>query len=260
MKFRVPELFLGALLSVAIFSLGMIFSPSLPPAKQGYGTDDKKADSPSKTESKHDGFWDKAADDPVAYFTLWLVGFTGVLAISTIGLWVVTGRGIGIQARDTRILQRAYIAVEPRGIRLRIDNGSIMGHVAIKNAGNLPARKLSWFINMKWSPKGDESDFPIRDGKGSIVITPGSAAIRGSGSFLDVQDLLDACNAAEISEVDRQRPVYIYVWGVIAYDDGFVPERATQFCHRYNWMLRDPFRYGIDLSHARLHEFGNDST
>src|SRR5215470_15920908 len=44
-------------------------------------------------QSKPDeSFWEKTSNDPVAYFTLWLVGFTGVLAVSTIGLWIVTRR------------------------------------------------------------------------------------------------------------------------------------------------------------------------
>jgi hypothetical protein len=41
------------------------------------------------------------------------VAFDGVLAVSTIGLWA---RGVRTQAADTRILQRAYLGVEPAGI------------------------------------------------------------------------------------------------------------------------------------------------
>jgi hypothetical protein len=44
----------------------------------------------SAEESRNHGFWEKAGCDPTAYFTLWLVAFTGVLAVSTIGLWIVT--------------------------------------------------------------------------------------------------------------------------------------------------------------------------
>jgi hypothetical protein len=36
----------------------------------------------SAEESKNHGFWEKTDCDPVAYFTLWLVGFSGVLAVS----------------------------------------------------------------------------------------------------------------------------------------------------------------------------------
>jgi hypothetical protein len=61
---------------------------------------DQTANKCSAEESKKHGFWEKADCDPVAYFTLWLVGFTGVLAISTIGLWVVTWRSGVRQSRD----------------------------------------------------------------------------------------------------------------------------------------------------------------
>src|SRR5205823_4243144 len=42
----------------------------------------------------------KARCDPIAYFTLWLVGFTGILAVSTIGLWIVTWRSSVKQSSD----------------------------------------------------------------------------------------------------------------------------------------------------------------
>ena len=47
---------------------------------------DEAANKCSAEESKNHGFWEKASCDPTAYFTLWLVAFTGVLAVSTIGL------------------------------------------------------------------------------------------------------------------------------------------------------------------------------
>lgn len=54
---------------------------------------------PAKEDEQH-GFWEKTRCDPVAYFTAWLVGFTGVLAVSTIGLWIVTWRSGVRQSRD----------------------------------------------------------------------------------------------------------------------------------------------------------------
>jgi hypothetical protein len=53
---------------------------------------DEATNNCSAEESKNHGFWEKAGCDPTAYFTLWLVAFTGVLAISTIGLgWATLG-------------------------------------------------------------------------------------------------------------------------------------------------------------------------
>jgi hypothetical protein len=42
----------------------------------------------------------------------------------------------------------------------------------MKNAGNLPARTVSWFVRIKESPDGEETDFPIETSKGKIVIVP----------------------------------------------------------------------------------------
>src|SRR5690349_7817857 len=104
-----------------------------------------------------------------------LASFTGLLAIFTARLWYTT-------QKDTRILQRAYIAVEPLGIHLMQNGSELIGHVAMKNAGHLPARKVSWFVNIHASESGEEHDslFPLQPDKGNIVIVPGAAATRGS--------------------------------------------------------------------------------
>jgi len=47
-----------------------------------------------------DGFWEKALSDPVAFFTFWVGAFTGVLAFPTIGLWIVTEKGVRNQITD----------------------------------------------------------------------------------------------------------------------------------------------------------------
>jgi hypothetical protein len=62
-------------------------------------------------------FWEKTTTDPVAYFTLWLVAFTGVLAVSTIGLWGATWYIGAKQSREMKIIQRAYISAGPGRIR-----------------------------------------------------------------------------------------------------------------------------------------------
>ena len=62
--------------------------------------DDSVSNKCSSKEVENYDFWKKAECDPVAYFTLWLVGFTGVLAVSTIGLWIVTLSSGVRQSRD----------------------------------------------------------------------------------------------------------------------------------------------------------------
>lgn len=189
-----------------------------------------------------EAFWHWTTHDPVSFYT-------AVLASSTIGLWIVTWRGILKAARDTRIIQRAYLSVEPGGLNPLVgrehEHGVVVGHVALQNVGNLPARNVSWFIQVTLSANGDLNDFRIHeDGfHGNNVIPPGTKAIQGS------------------SKVTLASEGFIYVWGQVRYDDGFGQRRFTSYCHRYN---RATFRrldgaHGIRGTDARFHEYGNEA-
>src|SRR5262245_51210058 len=158
-----------------------------------------------------------------------LVIFAGLLAIFTARLWYTT-------KRDTKILQRAYIAVEPLGIHLMQNGTELIGHVAIKNAGHLPARKVSWLVNIHASESGEERD-------------------RG----VQVQTLNELSGAEAGVDRERQRSTYLYVWGAVNYDDGFKKMRTTKFCHRYNWITRKQHDKPcvIAAADARYHDYAN---
>jgi hypothetical protein len=140
-----------------------------------------------------------------------------------------------------------------------VGNSSIVGHVAIKNAGHLPAREVSPFIDMQWSRSGVEPDtfFPLGSGEGKIVLAPGSVATRGSRTTINIQDLIDAGGG---HKPDRQSEaeLFLYVWGSVRYNNGFNRTCTTKFCHRYNWITRDNLSQ-IDAIDARYHEYGNDA-
>jgi hypothetical protein len=213
--------------------------------------------------------WEKATTDPVAFFTFWLVISTVGLGVSTVLLWRDTKRTGERQAHDTEILQRAYISVEPHGIHEMLDMRAVLGHVAIKNAGNLPATALSWSIKIKDSASGDDADFTFDVGKGNIVVSPRSESIRGSESFLGIDELNDKCGTNDGRARGQENPVFIYVWGIVRYHDGFVEGRETRFCHRYNWINRGRVPGGgypssgnfhIASAFARVHEHGNGAT
>jgi hypothetical protein len=183
-----------------------------------------------------------------------LVVFTGLLAIFTARLWYTT-------RKDTRILQRAYIAVEPLGIHLMQNGNDLIGHVAMKNAGRLPARKVSWFVNIHASESGEERDslFPLQHDKGNIVIAPGAAATRGSAKGVQVQTLNEFSGTGAGFDKEGERSAYLYVWGAVRYDDGFKKMRITRFCHRYNWITRKQHDNPcvLDAVDARYHEYAN---
>jgi hypothetical protein len=196
---------------------------------------------------------EKIQDDPVA-------GFTALLVLATLFL-----AGIAyLQIKQGRIVQRAYVAVEPLGIHLMVEGDRVIGHIGIRNAGRLPARQLSWFINIKHSDNGDEEVFPLENGKGNIIVTPGAEAIRGSDTQVTLQDLISASGMdAAGGARNREKPLYLYVWGAVYYKDGIRwRRRSTKFCHRYNWIVREKngaARYEIDKQYARYHEHGNDA-
>ncbi|WP_423414316.1 hypothetical protein RLW55_12015 [Hyphomicrobium sp. B1] len=90
-------LFIGLFCSLTVFSLGAVFGADQPqqqpqPCAQ-YSQEDNK-------RLLGETFRERLTSDPVAFFTLWLTVFTAVLAISTIGLWIVTWRASVAQARD----------------------------------------------------------------------------------------------------------------------------------------------------------------
>jgi hypothetical protein len=206
----------------------------------------------SAKEEKDYGFWEKTQCDPVAYFTVWLVGFTGVLALSTIGLWWVSWRGISIQARDTRILQRAYLQVLPRGIDVTRER-MVLGQIAIHNAGNLPARKVSNDAKIVWSEDRDLSTFEDATfPQQSAVLPARSEMLRGTGALEGGRTVLAA------------RQGFIFVWGKVTYEDGFGEPRWLTFCHRYNCASPNKpgsepiIGGGIAAEYARSHHFYND--
>jgi hypothetical protein len=105
-RFRAPEFFLGALLTVAVFAVGLQFSSSFHPSKPPKVYVLEKSESHARASL---GFLEKIADDPTVQFTAFLAG-------STLLLWWATWR-IGVrQSKEAIILQRAYVSVEPLGV------------------------------------------------------------------------------------------------------------------------------------------------
>jgi hypothetical protein len=198
-------------------------------------------------------YLEKMQTDPVA-------GFTALLALATL---ILVGIAY-LQIRQGRIVQRAYVAVEPLGVHLMVEGDRVIGHIGIRNAGRLPARQLSWFINIKHSNKGNEEAFDVGKANGKITITPGARARRGSDKYIPLQDLISAAGMDEAQgNRSKEKRTYLYVWGLIYYKDGIRwRRRFTKFCHRYNWIVREKGgagRYEIAKQYARYHEYGNDA-
>lgn len=204
-----------------------------------------------------------------------------IIAIGTaiIAVYTAVLAGIGRnQSKETRILQRAYVSVEPDGIHAHHQgwgDGRIgqkgplrsLAHVTIKNSGRLPARKIAWTIEHKFSDERYLDDFPFSTlkpiGEGTL---PPSSKMRQGGHII---------NGGDGDEELRIKPErFLYVWGIVTYEDGFTTSRSTKFCHRYNCGNvetvhgkkqadaggKGPIIGLIVLEQfARIHRYGNDA-
>ncbi|MGY4504475.1 hypothetical protein ACVWYH_008432 [Bradyrhizobium sp. GM24.11] len=221
----------------------------------------------------------KLSDLLIALFTYGLFIATGWLVWATLKLWRAAQDTAETQERDTRILQRAYISVEPGGVHAHNARGRIylkgdkgppqsVPQIRIVNVGHLPARDIKWIIEHKFSEDRRLNDFPIDEdrGEGRNVLPPGGFMTQG-GIIINVGE-------KEPGELRLETDRFLYVWGIVIYDNGFGETRRTRFCHRYNSVNLDyvydeehPLSDGrkvwigreIKSEFARYHRYGNDA-
>lgn len=163
-----------------------------------------------------------------------------------------------IAADTARRELRAYLSVVPAGINQLIGRGGEgMGHVTVRNVGKLPERNVSVVVYMNMFQQR-ETDFLVPNDfeKVQRVIQPGTEMPQGSREKIPVSDITRIGN-------------YIFVWGVVYYDDGYENRRFTRFCHRYatasynrdtDWNSKAKVtRSIIDTDKARYHTKGNEA-
>lgn len=243
-KVGFPELFFGVLLAVAIFAIGILFSLSYRPNDSRYQNDGTRGNS------------NNLAEERVADYTYALDVLTFLLIASTIGLGVVGYIGIRNQSKDTRIIQRAYLNVEPRGIELYTsDDSTLSCDVVFLNAGNLPASKVNWYMCRRFSRNPKANKFPVPDIKdlppGENLIPP-RAQIRKGAPNIKWRAFQKFRSGSR-----EKDDCWLYVWGRVRYNDGFQDGRWVDFCHRYN--LRGTTKSSIDREDGRQHEYGNQT-
>jgi hypothetical protein len=198
-------------------------------------------------------------------FPTWLLAFaTIVLALATIGLfiytaklWSATKTLVGDEQSNTKRELRAYISVEPAGINALIGSTKAIGLVIVRNVGKIPANNVEVIVRMSLiADKSIDTSDPGTPPASDRTIQPGSAMQQGSDETVAAPDI-----------VRGSGDMYVYVWGVVRYGDGFVPDRRTWFCHRYdcashvhteNWVSPSYVtRAVIKAEKARYHTSGN---
>ena len=180
--------------------------------------------------------------------------FTLILGISTIGLWITTRRLWIAQEHQIRVARvafeqtnRAYISVRPRGLHLTSE-GEWVAHIVIKNVGKFPSKHTCWVIQKKYSPDKREQTLAIDHGEleGDIAVQPSATLLQGSERIK-----IHGKPSAGTSE-------YLYIFGLVSYEDGMGQRRETFFCHRYNLINNNGG--SIDKIYARYHRYGNTAT
>jgi hypothetical protein len=149
------------------------------------------------------------------------------------------------QVADTRILQRAYVSVEPQGIErsgLSIESFVLIGQVAFKNVGKLPATEFVSVVkkieahDAEWvTPDLSNADLP----SGIAGVIPiGAKVLQGS----------EAITPDEVKQAEISGDKYLYVWGRAKFKDGFGSDRYVNFCHRYPWAMCKPIIPGSGVA------------
>jgi hypothetical protein len=240
-----------ALGSLFVFSfwifVALPFFHSAPSYSQAVGHAAQHASNIDSTQKPKEPFWERATDDPVAVFTLALVVFTFVLAISTIGLWIVTWLAGRRQARDmqgaireaARSAEAAQKAVElsdktaERQLRayLYVDAQEIRkfgfdeipeAWTSLKNSGATPAFELERAAKLMYTTHPAE-EFPALEwGGAKAYLAPHGEVFFGPIS------LPRALTAAESANVIAGTHA-LYLFGKIRYIDAFQKRRLIEF-------------------------------
>jgi hypothetical protein len=194
-------------------------------------------------------------------FNGWLT--LSATVISTIAAGVIAWftfvlAGVGRrQIADTRILQRAYLSVEPKGIEWSSSSGFLVGQVAFKNVGKLPATEFVSVVKKIEVQNGDWKT-PILTDAALPKQTPGLVPIGA-----EVPQGSEGTTPKEVAEAQVSGDKYLFVWGRAKFNDGFSCERHVNFCHRYPLARKEMEPrgdgYAISPKFARYHEHGNKS-
>ena len=187
----------------------------------------------------------------VTMFTWRLWQATIELGVSTDRLWDAGEKQRLLSEKTAERQLRAYIGVEPRGVRKLVGKSLLVGHIAIRNVGNIPAKEISMFAVTDWYLNGSQKVFKIGElYKSKTALPPRAEMIFGTSTCVD----------ADLIERDAERPSvlggFIFVYGKVTYTDEFNTVGWTEFCHRYPCEMMEGF--SIRRKYARYHELGGN--
>jgi hypothetical protein len=261
LRFRIPEIALGALLATAFFALVLAFESSQQsdPSAQEQGSQNRQEET-AKRQPNED-LWHWMTHDAAGFFTLWLVIVGGSqLVLFWVQLSLIresltdakiaadAAKHGAIAARDSAdtaklsmvASDRAYVYHNGIGWISHRDTGQNRTFWRIRpmwiNGGNTPTRRLRVFIGYVLRDTPLPDDYPFTPDPG-VVFHPAAMApkggVIGSGTYdLWGDDLLAASRGTK----------FFYVWGIARYRDVFPNsvEHITKFCVQATNISGDP--------------------
>jgi len=183
---------------------------------------------------------------------LWLVAFTGVLSLSTIGLWVATRDSVKIAKAALTDIERAFVFsdfdIVPSG-----NNGHLTGWTITpkwKNGGNTRAKHLYSHVSWDHFPGALPEDFTFPDLMLPEMAEEHSATFIPAGGVV-TNDLIEI--PVELLDAARMGFVRIFIWGWTEYDDIFErsPPHRTEFCNEIV-VTRDPYNPAVRCLGLRI--------
>jgi hypothetical protein len=160
----------------------------------------------------------------IAVFTVVLAGFTIALWFSTKQLWKVTDETLRHTESTAERELRAYIGVEPRGVKRLSGKDELLGHIAICNFGKIPAKKVSYYAVTDYY--SDEEKMVYKFGEiyqSKTVLAPRAKMVFGTASVVRIDDIMvtDDGNADYVG--------FIFVYGKVTYTHEFNTEGGLNF-------------------------------
>jgi hypothetical protein len=166
----------------------------------------------------------------------WMIGLTGLLAVSTLGLWLATRKLVSSAEKTAERQLRAYMTVKHGNIlHEKHADGWLLGwHPQVVNVGQTPA------YDVRVCAMTDIRPDPLPAGTdliGELEPGPGSRSTVGSGQAVwPALRLSGYISDSELGDLKSQwKARSFYIWGTVVYLDVFKKERRTVFCMIADW-------------------------
>jgi hypothetical protein len=212
MRRQIPDVVFGALLAFLLVLFGYAVGSSQTPIQQAQ---QQQTTQPTKGVSSP-----KSADDRIADYTEVLMWLTGVLAVSTVGLWIWTHLGLRQSRKTTEQQLRAFVFAKgfTGGPNLIPNTNQAFEYIFVANVQNVgltPATDArSWIETITLQGTGNEAPVFAPEGRGpSTVFGPQSGGARSGYKTIPIDQM----------QALWRKETEIFIWSRIEYRDVFNP-------------------------------------